>query len=251
MDLLYADGRIVNSGPVAATFSHVLRNLNNAVFRKIITLTDQAIMILNHFTDHYDYVSENIPGISGFSVSDFTAGGSDFTTSLSHPDDLHYLASVVYPQYKRCLRLVAPEVRANLKFAHTFRLKKADGIYIQCVQQSIPISFENDALLLELLVISDISAFKKDDRVGYKVVFMEDAQTTRILSQGSCDNSVFSLREGEILGLTARGFSEKQIADKLSLSPDTIKTHRKNMFRKAGVRSAAELVRYGTANLVI
>lgn len=41
-------------------------------------------------------------------------------------------------------------------------------------------------------------------------------------------------REGEIFALVGEGFSTKEIADRLCLSPHTIKTHRKRIARKLG-----------------
>jgi DNA-binding CsgD family transcriptional regulator len=42
-------------------------------------------------------------------------------------------------------------------------------------------------------------------------------------------------REREVLKLVARGFSNKEIADILSISPDTVKTHVRNIFSKLNV----------------
>ncbi len=47
-------------------------------------------------------------------------------------------------------------------------------------------------------------------------------------------------REQELLDLLAQGFRYKEIADKLSLSIDTIRTHIRNIYRKLEVQSRAE-----------
>ncbi|MBA4391204.1 MAG: hypothetical protein C0399_09720 [Syntrophus sp. (in: bacteria)] len=44
-----------------------------------------------------------------------------------------------------------------------------------------------------------------------------------------------TLREQEVLRLIAGGFSNKEIADILSISPDTVKTHVRNIFFKLNV----------------
>ncbi|MEW6305965.1 MAG: response regulator transcription factor [Verrucomicrobiota bacterium] len=49
-------------------------------------------------------------------------------------------------------------------------------------------------------------------------------------------------REEEILGLLARGFITKEIADKLSISFDTVRFHLKNIYAKLHVRSRTEAV---------
>lgn len=47
-------------------------------------------------------------------------------------------------------------------------------------------------------------------------------------------------REQELLDLLAQGFRYKEIADQLSLSIDTIRTHIRNIYRKLEVQSRAE-----------
>ncbi len=50
-----------------------------------------------------------------------------------------------------------------------------------------------------------------------------------------------STREVEVVGLVIQGRSTAEIADLFTLSPDTMKTHLKNIFRKCQVHSRAEL----------
>jgi len=51
-------------------------------------------------------------------------------------------------------------------------------------------------------------------------------------------------REKEVLVLVARGLLNKEIADKLSISINTVITHRKNITRKTGIKTAPGLTVY-------
>ena len=54
-----------------------------------------------------------------------------------------------------------------------------------------------------------------------------------------------SERELEVLGYMSKGYAEKEIADKMHVSVNTIKTHRKHVYHKLHIRSRAEiLLRY-------
>lgn len=55
---------------------------------------------------------------------------------------------------------------------------------------------------------------------------------------------ILSPREKEILHLLADGYSNKEIAEKLVLSPSTVHTHRGNLMHKLGLSSHRELVIY-------
>jgi DNA-binding CsgD family transcriptional regulator len=50
------------------------------------------------------------------------------------------------------------------------------------------------------------------------------------------------MREMEVLRLVATGFSTKELANKLVVSENTIKTHRRNLIRKLGVRNIAQAI---------
>ncbi|NID11832.1 response regulator transcription factor [Fibrivirga algicola] len=54
---------------------------------------------------------------------------------------------------------------------------------------------------------------------------------------------VLSSRQRQVLTLIATELTTAQIADLLGLSVPTVETHRRNLFRKAGVRSVAGLVK--------
>ena len=57
--------------------------------------------------------------------------------------------------------------------------------------------------------------------------------------------ATLSNREREILALLADGLGNKQIAARLGISPNTVKTHLELLFEKIGVSSRAEAVATG------
>ncbi len=61
-------------------------------------------------------------------------------------------------------------------------------------------------------------------------------------------SSVLSPREERVLVLVARGFINKEIADMLGISLNTVLTHRKNIMAKLGIRSVSGLSLYALMN---
>jgi two-component system, NarL family, response regulator NreC len=51
-------------------------------------------------------------------------------------------------------------------------------------------------------------------------------------------------REREVLQLAAAGSTNSKIAERLSISPRTVETHRANLMRKLGLANQSDLVRY-------
>lgn len=59
--------------------------------------------------------------------------------------------------------------------------------------------------------------------------------------------SGLSAREREVLGALAEGLSNKEIGERLFISPRTVDTHRTNLMKKVGVHNVAGLVRLAMA----
>ena len=51
-------------------------------------------------------------------------------------------------------------------------------------------------------------------------------------------------RETEVLALVARGYMNKEIADRLQIGLTTVISHRRNIMEKLGIRSVAGLAIY-------
>ena len=58
------------------------------------------------------------------------------------------------------------------------------------------------------------------------------------------NNHKLTLREIEILGLIMLGYTNLQIAEKLFVSYETVRSHRKHILEKTGARNTAALINY-------
>ena len=61
-------------------------------------------------------------------------------------------------------------------------------------------------------------------------------------------NSTLSSRQMEVMELCYNGVSDEEIAERLFISLQTIKYHKKVVYRKLGLHSMAEFVRYAAQN---
>ena len=116
------------------------------------------------------------------------------------------------------------------------------------------------------LIESGISAYMlkscgKEDllaalhKIAEGTVFFCSEITKRLISPNHGDSKEEELkltdREKEILGLLVKSYSNKQIAIRLNLSENTIKSHRKNIHAKFGVSNLIGLVRYACRSNLI
>jgi len=78
-----------------------------------------------------------------------------------------------------------------------------------------------------------------DPKLASKVMENYSDRTSRGESKSNLSD-----RESEVLRLIARGYSNKEIAARLSLSVKTIEVHKANAMRKLNLTSRIDLVRY-------
>lgn len=62
---------------------------------------------------------------------------------------------------------------------------------------------------------------------------------------------MLSQREMEVTQLIADGFTDREIAEKLSISGKTASTHRKNILRKLNVKNTAMLIRFALEHKIV
>ena len=74
---------------------------------------------------------------------------------------------------------------------------------------------------------------------------VQAAMVSHVRTQASRPTTLLSPREQEVLEFLAEGLSSPQIADRLIVSPTTIKSHLRNLYEKLGVNDRAAAVAEG------
>ncbi|HYC85839.1 MAG TPA: LuxR C-terminal-related transcriptional regulator [Chryseosolibacter sp.] len=79
-------------------------------------------------------------------------------------------------------------------------------------------------------------------RLNRKKTLVVNAPATFVLNENNVRQLGISKRELEVLGLMAQGHSNQEIAEKLFVSANTIKTHLSNLFLKLEVNKRTQAV---------
>jgi len=87
--------------------------------------------------------------------------------------------------------------------------------------------------------------FEVVDKDADVVLVARETATRAIARDDSRADRSLSARERQVLALLADGLGNKQIAARLGISTNTVKTHLEMLFEKLGVSSRAEAVSAG------
>lgn len=75
-----------------------------------------------------------------------------------------------------------------------------------------------------------------------EICYLCDTNVVYIMMMRNSVNTSFTDREYEIAGLLSRGMSEKEIAEKLHISPATVNNHTRNIRAKFGLSKNSEII---------
>lgn len=95
------------------------------------------------------------------------------------------------------------------------------------------------------------SVFHGDLYIHPKMIrsLLQPEPVAAVKEQSTLEN--LTSREEEILKLIVQGYTNKQMADELSISVRTVEGHRANLTDKLGIRSRVDLLRYARDNHLI
>jgi|GEM_PF-1608467 len=232
----------------------ILELFQSGFFKQYQLFTEQIVVVLDHRTMKYLYISENFATLTGYSMERLYQDGINYVMGYFHPDDFTHFENITNALLATLRQLPANEI-LQCRLSYDYRIRYANGVYHRWLQHNIPLTLdENNNIVHGIVVISEIDMYKRDNTCYYNVVhYKEDGSRTVLLEANENHTILPSItqREKEILVFTADGLTESTIAQKMGISIQTVKTHRKNLFRKTGVKNSMELVRFAMANLII
>jgi len=110
-------------------------------------------------------------------------------------------------------------------------------------------SISNANLRLLCRCITRVAAgqiWANTEQLNYLLDLISEVPSLRVLS--SAGNSLLTPREEQVVALVAEGFGNRQVAEELKLSENTIKKYLFRIFDKLGISNRVELVLYAVNN---
>jgi len=145
----------------------------------------------------------------------------------------HVLELTVPDESRRTAEEIVQALQRGSSWRGTFRLRRKDGTRFTAFVKDAPI-VDDDGRLVGIVGVS-IEIGDPELAEAVRSARGDGAQSAR-------RTRALSPREREVLALLARGLTGEQIAERLVLSPETVRTHIRNAREKLGASTRVEAV---------
>lgn len=210
-----------------------------------------SVYIIDYQNKNFEYVSDNPLFLCGHSADEVRMMGYNFYFKYVKKKDLDLLLKINQVGFDFYERIPVPE-RKMYTISYDFHLlNKNKAILIN--HKLTPIFLTETGKIWKAMCIVSLSTHTDSGNI---TVFKQGAnqlwnynikQDTWI----SEEKVKLTERELDVLRYYAQGYTITEIAEKIFVSPDTIKFHRRKLFEKMQVNNISEALSYVTNNKLL
>jgi DNA-binding CsgD family transcriptional regulator len=227
---------------------------NHPLVKNLWTIGHFFVVVANTNEWKTEFAGGECEEVSGYSAAEIEALHAEFIIHFNLPEDTGFNLDIS----KLAIQYVntRPIEEKPLVFAvYFYRARRKDGKVITVQHQTIPLYFdENNIPFIFSNIFTDISYLGVTqvphalivNRFTNEVFLIEPdrLQLTKV-------ETLFSAREREVIRLLLKGNNSRLIAQQLFVSPETVRTHRKNILKKAGLSSTVGLLGYALTHGIV
>lgn len=241
-----------------ASFLHALKSGNTnytleELVSRLFSAGPQYYYVHDFLSGGMEYVSDSVRDIMGLDPEGLTVQD---IIDRCHPDDVPFII-MAEDFLMGKIRDLGVDAIDQVKVSYCFRERVADGSYHLFHLQWLIFGHDAHGRSSRILNIhTDISHLTRVNNHRITIQFLNG--TGKLLQFDFRDrfelpplSLSFTKTEMRVLQLLARGMTTPQIAHALSISPHTVKAHRKNMLQKSGMTNTSALVAHSMAEGIL
>lgn len=163
-----------------------------------------------------------------------------------HPDDMEFVIQAEALITKFLYEVIGKDKILNYKMNYSFRSRVKNGDYMLLNHQALLLSLDDHGNYAKSLNIhTQIDHLSNNNTYKISLIGLngEPSYMNISLDDNGKNKIEFSKREIDIIRLISNGYSNELIAQKLAISPLTVKKHRSNILDKAECNNTAQLIK--------
>lgn len=215
-------------------------------------LTYESIYVINYETMTFEYVSENPLFLCGYSSLEVMALGYEFYFKNVPENDLKLL-DIINDAGFDFFKNLPGEEKIQYSITYDFHLLNSDGKKTLINHKLTPLLLTKDKKMWKAMCIVSISRHKSPGNIciykqGSDEIWELDLKDKVWYKS---EKPKLTKREMEVLHLHAQGLSINEIAEKVSVTPDTVKYYRRQIFDRLHVSTIAEALSYAVNSKIM
>lgn len=223
------------------------------VVKSFAKITYQSVYVIDYEEMKFEYVSNNPLFLCGYSAEEVLEMGYGFYFNNVPQKDLELLNIINNAGFDFYDQLPNNAERKLYSISYDFHLKGKHDKPILINHKLTPLFLNENGAVWKSLCIVSISHNQKAGNVtinkqGSGVLWQLDLSSKVWITR---EKLKLKERELETLRLYAQGLTINQIAEKMFVSPDTIKYYRRKIFEIFEVKNFAEALSFAMDNKII
>ncbi len=209
----------------------------------IYSLNNQSIFLVDYLNQEFLYLSPHPLFLCGYDWEEVKAMGYSFLEKILPPEDLQMFLETYKITYQIAVNMTS-EDQKYLCGSYDFHFRHKNGDEILVNSKFAPLLYTDDGLPWIGLAMFSPSPRKE---MGYYIIrqknenryFHYNASRKKFEPY---EPEKLTAQEEKIIRLSAQGYTDKAIAEKLFISVRTVHNHRYNIERKLGVNNIANAI---------
>lgn len=215
-------------------------------------ITYQSFYIIDYEKKAFEYVSDNPLFLCGKSADEVLKLGYEFYFKNVIPEDLELLLKINEIGFN-FYENIPVEERKHYNISYDFQMINEKNNSVLINHKLTPLFLTNDGKIWKAMCMVSLSNSQSSGNIFIRKensdeIFEYDLIELRWIKK---EKKKLSQREYEILSLYAGGLKINEIAQKLFITADTVKFHRKKLFEKIEVDNIAEALNYAKINKLL
>jgi DNA-binding CsgD family transcriptional regulator len=243
-------GQNLNAHP-SEGFKFLENFLKNDETLYLLEQVNGFVCIFNYAQSIYEFVSENVKRELGHEASLLIGEeGKEKLTSLFHPNQIPSLIRSMEDSLKYFSEHATIDTGCQYRHTSCMKFKNSQDVYKWFLVDKTIIQVDESGFpIRSFITCTNIHDFKKDEILFLNILKKDDSGTYQTVYQNTYNESLthaednLTKRELEIVKFIADGYTNENIAQKLFISLNTVKTHRKFIMKKTNCKGTAELTR--------
>lgn len=234
---------------------------NDVQLRQLLETADQlpdAVLItLDYSTRSFEHVGKGIQSLIGYNAQEMLNKGTAGIISITEPEEVPYLTAVqsAYVQQARATQF---DTRSVVFHEYAYSVTHHSGHKVPVVSLIVMLTYGLQRQLVYGVgfiiprdermeaTIGVCKGILREIKIRHNEVYehRDYVPSRQPLPKHHYDEIVDNItsREREVLAMMAQGHSSSQIATELSITTNTVESHRKKLLEKFQARNAAELI---------